>query len=54
MRLLDEYDAAQDRGEVAGYGGARNFNVPDENVEATAHCGSPDGLDSSRLLVSVW
>jgi hypothetical protein len=36
MRLADEYDAAQERGEVAGHGGARNFNVQDGNVEATA------------------
>lgn len=35
-RLADEYDAAQERGEVAGHGGARNFNVPNENVETTA------------------
>ncbi len=32
-RLADEYDAAQQRGEVAGHGGARNFNVPQGNVE---------------------
>ena len=32
-RLADEYDAAQDRGEVAGHGGARNSNLPDEKVE---------------------
>jgi hypothetical protein len=35
-RLADEYDAAQERGEVAGHGGARHFNVPGENVETTA------------------
>jgi DNA N-6-adenine-methyltransferase (Dam) len=35
FRLAEEYDAAQERGEVAGHGGARNFNVPDENVETT-------------------
>jgi hypothetical protein len=35
-RLADEYDAAQERGEVAGHGGARNFNVPDQNVEPSA------------------
>src|SRR3954451_16134424 len=33
-RLADEYDAAQDRGEVARHGGERT-NVPDGNV-ATA------------------
>lgn len=32
-RLADEYDAAQERGEVAGHGGGRNFKVPDGNVE---------------------
>lgn len=32
-RLADEYDAARDRGEVAGHGGGRNFKVADDNVE---------------------
>jgi hypothetical protein len=32
-RVADEYDAAQERGEVAGHGGARNFKVPEGNVE---------------------
>jgi hypothetical protein len=36
MRLADEYDEAQDRGEVAGHGGGRNFKVAGGNVEATA------------------
>lgn len=36
MRLADEYDAAQERGEVARHGGGRNFNVPDGNVEPSA------------------
>jgi len=35
-RLADEYDAALERGEVASHGGARNFKVPDGNVEPTA------------------
>lgn len=35
-RLADEYDAAQDRGEVAGHGGARNFKLGDAKVETTA------------------
>jgi len=35
MRLADEYDAAQERGEVAGHGGGRNFKVPTGNVETT-------------------
>lgn len=32
-RLADEYDDAQERGEVAGHGGDRKINVPDGNVE---------------------
>lgn len=37
VRLADEYDAAQERGEVAGHGGGRNFKVAGDNVEtATA------------------
>ena len=35
MRLADEYDAVQERGEVAGHGGGRNFKVADSNVETT-------------------
>lgn len=35
-RLADEYDAAQDRGEVAGHGGGRNFKVGNKNVEPLA------------------
>ena len=35
-RLADEYDSAQERGEVAGHGGGRNFKVGDSNVETTA------------------
>lgn len=35
-RLADEYDAAVGAGEVAGHGGARNFKVPDGNLEPTA------------------
>lgn len=35
MRLADEYDLAQARGEVAGHGGGRNFKVADRNVETT-------------------
>ncbi|BAS01113.1 hypothetical protein BV133_3519 [Blastochloris viridis] len=34
-RLADEYDAAQERGEVAGHGGGRNFKIPDGNLEPT-------------------
>jgi hypothetical protein len=35
-RLADEYDSAQERGEIAGHGGGRNFKVGDSNVEITA------------------
>ncbi len=34
-RLADEYDAAQERGEVARNGGGRNFSIPDGNTETT-------------------
>lgn len=32
-RLADEYDAAQERGEVSGHGGDRKIKVPDANLE---------------------
>ena len=35
-RLADEYDSAQERGEIAGHGGGRNFKVGGSNVETTA------------------
>lgn len=35
-RLADEYDAAQERGEVKANGGARNFTVPKQNSEPSA------------------
>lgn len=35
MRLADEYDAAQERGEVKSHGGSR-VNVPDRNVAPSA------------------
>ena len=31
-----EHDAAQERGEVAGHGGGRNFNLDERKVETTA------------------
>ncbi|MFE0233638.1 hypothetical protein ACFW0F_06855 [Brucella anthropi] len=34
MRLAEEYDAAQDRGEVASKG--KPINVPDGNIKATS------------------
>lgn len=39
IRLANEYDAAQDRGEVAGHGGGRNFNVEDPYVEIPPRVG---------------
>lgn len=45
-RLADEYDAAQERGEVAGHGGARNFNVQPTDVEPTA---ADIGLTRQRI-----
>lgn len=42
-RLADEYDAAQERGEIAGQGGARgnqhSGNVPEQNVATAADIG---------------
>ena len=35
-RLADEYDSAQERGEIARHGGGRKFKVGDPNVEITA------------------
>ena len=35
-RLADEYDSAQQRGEVARHGGGRKLKVGDSNVEITA------------------
>jgi hypothetical protein len=32
-RLADEYDAAEDRGDIAGHGGARNFKVAKPDLE---------------------
>jgi hypothetical protein len=32
-RLADQYDAAQERGEVDGHGGDRKINLPDVKVE---------------------
>lgn len=36
MRLADEYDAAQERGEIAGHGGDKVSNVAKSNVATTA------------------
>ncbi|MEM9764548.1 MAG: hypothetical protein AAF968_18930 [Pseudomonadota bacterium] len=36
LRQSDEYDAAQEAGEVAGHGGGRNFKGEADNVETTA------------------
>jgi hypothetical protein len=35
-RLADEYDAAQERGEIARHGGVRKFKVGETNVDPTA------------------
>ena len=35
-RLADEYDSAQECGEIARHGGGRKFKVGDPNVEVTA------------------
>lgn len=46
MRLAEEYDAAQDRGEVQGQGGDRVSKVPDGNVAPTA---ADIGLDRKMI-----
>ena len=45
-RLADEYDAAQERGEIAGHGGGRNFKFGGDNLEITA---SDIGLRSDEI-----
>jgi hypothetical protein len=46
IRLAEEYDAAQARGEVAGHGGARNFKIPDGNLET---CTADLGMRSKEI-----
>ncbi len=35
-RLAEEYKSAQQRGEVKGHGGVRNFAIANENLELSA------------------
>ncbi|MDH2092721.1 hypothetical protein N5K21_28930 [Rhizobium pusense] len=52
-RLADEYDAAQERGEIASHGGGRNFKVPEGNVETitTADIGlSRKDIHEARII----
>lgn len=50
-RLADEYDAAQERGEVAGHGGGRNFKVGDLNVET--HSDGPNRVGGDNAIVTM-
>ena len=64
MRLADEYDAAQERGEVSGRGRpAENVpdenilqqpteNVPDENIFQRPTEAVPDGNSSPRVTTA--
>lgn len=45
MRLADEYDAAQERGEAQKAGGARNFIIPDGKNERSTKV---EDLDLTR------
>jgi hypothetical protein len=49
--LADEYDAAQERGEVAGHGGGRHFKVDIGNVEPTA---ADLGLRRDEIDEAAW
>jgi hypothetical protein len=50
-RLADEYDAAQERGDVAGHGGGRNFKVGDPNVETPS--GGPNRVGGDNAIVTM-
>jgi hypothetical protein len=50
-RLADEYDAAQERGDVAGHGGGRNFKVGDPNVETRS--GGPNRVGGDNAIVTM-
>lgn len=50
-RLADEYDAAQERGDVAGHGGGRNFKVGDPNVET--HSDDPNRIGGNNAIVTM-
>ena len=51
-RLADEYDAAQERGDVAGHGGGRNFKVGDPNVETQSDGPNPVGGDIAIVTLA--
>lgn len=51
-RLADEYDAAQERGEIAGHGGGRNFKVGDSNVEANLAAPNRVGDDAAIITAA--
>ena len=50
-RLADEYDAAQERGDVAGHGGGRNFKVGDLNVETQSD--RPNRVGGDNVIVTM-
>jgi hypothetical protein len=50
-RLADEYDAAQERGEIAGHGGGRNFKVGDSNVEA--NLAAPNRVGDDNAIITA-
>ena len=50
-RLADEYDAAQERGDVAGHGGGRNFKVGDPNVEMQSD--GPNRVGGDNAIVTM-
>jgi phage N-6-adenine-methyltransferase len=50
IRMADEIDAAQARGEVTGHGGGRNFKVRDPDLENATF----DELGLDRRRVAEW
>ena len=50
-RLADEYDAAQERGDVAGHGGGRNFKDGDPNVETQS--GGQNRVGGDNAIVTM-
>lgn len=50
-RLADEYDAAQERGEVQPHGGQGKRDIPDENIPSVKDLGlSPRDVHEGRLI----
>lgn len=50
-RLADEYDAAQERGEVQPHGGQGKRDVPEQNIPSTADLGlSRKGIHEARII----